>query len=168
MVEKTVKRQGFCALVRRNFIDLVEQHDSTNFAQQHLTTIKRSSMRLFQSTATCGVCLIRPPCYTLDCRHRLCRPCTIVCGQETDSWEYHVPHCPLCQISMEAVFKLKPSTAGTRLLSLDGINQDSLWQFVKELAQGVNLVSIPLSHHFDGVVAADFGTYCSRSLPLIS
>jgi hypothetical protein len=106
---------------------------------------------------TCAICLARFPRYTLDCKHRLCNPCTLAHGIAVESWKIRVSICPRCRSENIADVALIPPTAGTRILSLQGSSPHNTWQFLRDLKRCVGLTSLPVREFFDGVIAADSG-----------
>ncbi|CAN9191242.1 unnamed protein product, partial [Alternaria alternata] len=75
-----------------------------------------------QSSQLCLYCLFRKPEHSLRCGHALCESCICKFGAKRQQMEhsYSVSQCLLCQSKSELVLRLKPPTAGSRLLVLDG------------------------------------------------
>ncbi|MBE3046815.1 hypothetical protein IMZ48_30660 [Candidatus Bathyarchaeota archaeon] len=78
-----------------------------------------------QSQRTCLACLSNCPTNTLPCRgvqHSICEPCIwrYMRGHES-SWA-HLSQCPLgCELwTTPWKIRVKPKTAGSRVLALDG------------------------------------------------
>ncbi|RYO29295.1 hypothetical protein AA0113_g12076 [Alternaria arborescens] len=74
------------------------------------------------SSQLCLYCLFRKPEHSLRCGHALCESCICKFGAKRQQMEYSysVSQCLLCQSKSELAVRLKPPTAGSRLLVLDG------------------------------------------------
>ena len=74
-----------------------------------------------KSNETCFCCLRRMPEITLSCGHALCEVCVRNVGEETSTFDsqYRIHACPLCRRG-KLLLGLKPLTAGSRLLTVDG------------------------------------------------
>ena len=101
------------------------------------------------SNTTCLSCIARGPDNTLSCRHSLCDPCVVIHGQTTleEPWNFILETCPLCNIPNKVNFVLKPYTAGTRCLSIDGGSLQDIMS-LKELENELKL-PMPIREHFD-------------------
>jgi hypothetical protein len=75
------------------------------------------------SNLTCLFCLIEPPePPVFPCGHSICEACVLRCAQSIQHLEFHffLDKCRICQHAVEITLKLKPPTAGTRVLTIDG------------------------------------------------
>ncbi|KAF7445907.1 Patatin domain containing protein [Pyrenophora tritici-repentis] len=74
------------------------------------------------SSQLCLYCLFRKPEHSLRCGHALCDSCACKFGSKKQQMEYSycISQCILCQSKAELTIRLKPPTAGSRLLVLDG------------------------------------------------
>ncbi len=74
-----------------------------------------------KSNNTCLCCLRRKPENTLSCGHALCDVCVRIYGDEMPIMEcqYHIGTCLLCHFGNHTV-RLKPFSAGDRIISIDG------------------------------------------------
>jgi hypothetical protein len=74
------------------------------------------------SSQLCLHCLFRKPEHSLRCGHTLCDSCACKFGSKGQQMEYSytISQCFLCQSKGELTVRLKPPTAGSRLLVLDG------------------------------------------------
>jgi hypothetical protein len=120
------------------------------------------------SNTTCLSCIARGPDNTLSCRHALCDTCVIIHGRTTleEPWNFILEICPLCNIPNKVNFVLKPYTAGTRCLSIDGGTiQDimSLQALEKELK-----LPMPIREHFDIGTESDLGLWSASGLKAAS
>ncbi|RYP63168.1 hypothetical protein DL771_009399 [Monosporascus sp. 5C6A] len=52
---------------------------------------------------------------------------------------------------------IRPPTAGIRILSLSGLRQDNIWDFLTAMRKIIHNISMPIWEYFDMIVAADFG-----------
>jgi hypothetical protein len=75
-----------------------------------------------RSSTKCLSCLGAPPEHPLTCGHMLCDQCIEIFGEGVIGGEhqYLVQYCPICSQSNSNEARLKPRTAGPRILSLDG------------------------------------------------
>jgi len=76
----------------------------------------------FCTTNVCILCLRRKPEHAFFCGHSFCDMCIRIFGAGLNAVEYayELAQCLLCQKPNRLVVYLKPPTAGTRLLVLDG------------------------------------------------
>lgn len=79
-------------------------------------------MATIKSNTTCLCCLTQLPEHELPCGHSLCDQCLLIFADELESAEYHfsLNSCLLCQAQIGFRARLKPPTAGVRVLSIDG------------------------------------------------
>lgn len=58
----------------------------------------------------------------MPCGHSICDVCTQIFGDPSliRDAEYHIHHCPVCNDDKKLSIRLKPSTAASRVLSIDG------------------------------------------------
>jgi len=92
--------------------------------QLHTNNIKSFTMHWEQlkSHRTCFFCLRRKPEHILTCGHAICDICVMVFGNPVAGKESHfkIDVCILCSTRGTLVARLKPPTAGARILSIDG------------------------------------------------
>lgn len=110
-----------------NRIDALFEHMTLgprSSAQVHLENLKGQSSywSALRSNRTCLVCVRRSPEHSLPCGHAICDICVQIFGEVSllREEEYHVSHCPLCGASKTLTVRLKPPTAASRILSIDG------------------------------------------------
>lgn len=86
-----------------------------NFKDKHLLWAQ------LKTNTTCLFCLRRKPEHVLSCGHAVCDTCVRIFGQASPGLEYHyrISNCILC-LSGSLTTRLKPPTAGYRILSVDG------------------------------------------------
>lgn len=76
----------------------------------------------FWSSRLCLFCLNREPEHNLQCGHACCDVCACIFGTTKQGMEYsyQITRCILCKSNTELEVRIKPPTAGSRLLVLDG------------------------------------------------
>lgn len=92
------------------------------------------------------------PEHKLICGHLICEKCFTCIGSctETDPYLYKLDDCPFCSQTCKASVRVKPATAGLRVLSIDGggIRATAPFQFLSALEKAVGL-DMPIQEHFD-------------------
>jgi hypothetical protein len=80
------------------------------------------SWKVFRSSRLCLVCIRRGPEHSLQCGHACCDVCACIYGSMTQKMEYsyQLTRCTLCKSTGDLEVRIKPPTAGSRLLVLDG------------------------------------------------
>ncbi|EXJ72783.1 uncharacterized protein A1O5_03930 [Cladophialophora psammophila CBS 110553] len=114
-------QERFCAL-RAEMVN-----NGTSSADIHLSTLRslQPSWSLLKSNQTCLVCLVQSPEHVLSCGHALCENCIKRFGCEVSlrsglHSSYEIRECPVCGKRERFLVRLKPPTAGFRILSIDG------------------------------------------------
>ncbi|KAI9768255.1 MAG: hypothetical protein M1840_005085 [Geoglossum simile] len=155
-----------------NLCQLIEDQVATILLRMELDNIPSSELRWhnlkafgqgwagLKMTTTCLFCLRRKPEHILHCGHAICDTCACIFGKQTPGIEYHfdVFACVLCQLEAKLTIKLKPPTAGTRLLMVDGggIRGAVSLEFLDALEQAMGL-PYSLQHHFDLALGTSSG-----------
>jgi hypothetical protein len=105
----------FCAELDKETLTAVELH------KRNLQTTP-IDWNTIHSSQLCLYCLFHKPEHSLRCGHALCDFCICRFGTKRQQMEYSycISQCILCQSNSELVVRLKPPTAGSRLLVLDG------------------------------------------------
>ncbi|KAK0301575.1 hypothetical protein LTR82_018239 [Friedmanniomyces endolithicus] len=87
--------------------------------QDTLTSTHRAKVR---SNLFCSICALRPPEHVLKCRHAICDHCAKTYGDPrvTEEYTYIFRKCLACGTGTDLLIRLKPPTAGVRILSVDG------------------------------------------------
>jgi hypothetical protein len=96
----------------------------------------------------------------------LCDQCIQIFGEEVigAEQEYLVQPCLICSASNTKVVRLKPSTAGTRILSLDGGGTRGVVSLASlELLQYHLGGQCDIQDFFDFAVGTSAGTYSLRN-----
>ncbi len=83
------------------------------------------SSEYYVSHSTCFSCLIAPPEHMLPCSHVICTPCLQAYGAAKGKVLMEITSCPLWHerpMTWDKPWQivLKPASAGTRILTLDG------------------------------------------------
>ncbi|KAI1181594.1 hypothetical protein F5B17DRAFT_264505 [Nemania serpens] len=166
LVEKMSQTSGLRHMTKQSFICRANRllSEATDCATAHLSFLKAASLGTVRCSRTCIFCMVRPPIHTLECRHRLCSSCVVICGREADPWTFRVLRCPLCQVLNEVVFFVRPTTAGLRVLSLTGSRPTDTWDFLKSLRGHIHLVTMAFRDYFDVVVASESGIFFALTL----
>lgn len=114
-----------------------------------------------RSDATCLVCLSRTPQFALPCVHFLCETCVRIFGEggERETWNFWIYTCFLCGLKSDITVKVKPDTAGVRILSIDGgggVRGIIPLQSLKLLEDRIGL-PYPVQENFDGAFGISSG-----------
>ncbi|KAL6714244.1 hypothetical protein ACLMJK_007667 [Lecanora helva] len=92
--------------------------------QLHINNLRPHEMLWTQlkSHRTCLFCLRRKPEHVLTCEHAICDVCVIRFGTPVAAKEafFEINSCILCLSKGKLMARLKPPTAGARILSVDG------------------------------------------------
>lgn len=93
-------------------------------AELHKNNIRSQGQQwsLLKSHRTCMFCVCRKPEHILTCEHAICDTCIMIFGHsivgKQNYFELH--SCILCSTRGRLAARLKPKTAGTRILCIDG------------------------------------------------
>ncbi|KAI9759344.1 MAG: hypothetical protein M4579_002402 [Chaenotheca gracillima] len=123
----------------------------------------------FISHSTCLSCLMSPPEHLLPCGHVLCTPCLKAYGIVRKKVEVELRACPLHKAQTDWmvpwIVTLKPSTAGVRILTLDGGGIKGLMQLevLKRLEHTLG-GNIPIQAFFDLIVGTGSGGIIAMGL----
>ncbi|KAK5699335.1 hypothetical protein LTR17_023332 [Elasticomyces elasticus] len=87
--------------------------------QEPLTNAHWAKLR---SNLFCSICILRRPEHVLKCRHAICDHCARTFGEPraTEEYTYIFRVCVACGAGTDLLVRLKPPTAGIRILSVDG------------------------------------------------
>ena len=116
-----------------------------------------------KSNETCLCCLRRKPEHVSTCGHALCDVCVEIYGNAVSCQEYcyELPTCILCKAG-RLTAKIKPPTAGVRILSIDGggvrgvVPLEFLDLLQKEVGE-----TCPIQDLFDLAIGTSSGLLCS-------
>lgn len=162
---------GFIKLLEDEFVRQVNAYSriphvcSSMWHRQNVLAAKRDWLTL-RSINTCFMCMRARPLYRVPCGHYLCDTCVRRHGVRTDMWIYTVPQCFLCELDTAGVtIKLKPPTATSRLLSIDGGGVRAIYTLiVLQALQELVGLPFPVYGNFDYV----FGTSAGKSIVVIA
>ncbi|KAI9769094.1 MAG: hypothetical protein M1840_004445 [Geoglossum simile] len=122
------------------------------------------------SHSVCFSCLMRPPEHPLPCDHVLCTPCVQAYGNPQGKHLIVVKECPLevdCRFHKACHIMLKPTSAGIRVLTLDGggIRAVAGLQVLRKLQEKLG-GEIPLTEFFDLIIGTDTGGLIALGLAI--
>lgn len=168
-VETTVGGCGLTRYIHEEFVRLSLERREGSAARAHLRLLRQHHHLLWNcySDISCLVCLARSTQTgkALSCGHSLCNTCVVICGSRVveESWTFRISSCPLCSQQNDDLIRLRPPTAGVRVLELGGSAKDKmlLWQFLKDLQRALSL-PLSLREHFDEAVGYEIGTLSLR------
>ncbi len=93
-------------------------------AELHANNLKshQSQWTQLRHHGTCIFCVRRKPEHILTCEHAICDACVVIFGSSVVGREnyFEIDSCMLCLTKGKLMARLKPKTAGARILSIDG------------------------------------------------
>ncbi|EMC97301.1 hypothetical protein BAUCODRAFT_87996 [Baudoinia panamericana UAMH 10762] len=121
-------RDQVTQFVRRMFVERWEvmERQGVTSATLHRQLLQDPDVRCHwsrvQSNAFCSICVFRRPEHVLKCKHAVCDWCamTFGWGSPREEYTYEIKTCLACNDSGDLLIRLKPPTAGVRILSIDG------------------------------------------------
>lgn len=129
--------------------------------QLHLECYKdlRPYVCQLKTNRTCLTCIMRTPEKVLTCGHSICDNCLKVYGSREYLNSFQIRMCPLCDHSCDQTFRVIPSTAGVRLLSVDGGGIRGIIPiiFLRQLESNLEHLGCPLGEYFDLVCGTSAG-----------
>lgn len=137
----------------------------TTSALMHLEALRAAALHTHQSNTVCLCCHLRKPEHPMDCGHAMCQTCVRTFGRivttgiaPTDSWR--LPSCPICGTRLIMPIRIKPPTAGIRVLSVDGGGVKGIvpLQLLFRLQELAGL-DCPMQHLFDLVYGTSIGKW---------
>ena len=141
--------------------------DGQYSTSQMIRTVYEDAQELsvtLKSSTTCFICLLAKPDIRLPCQHSYCENCFQMMGRDQvdEPYTWILSFCVFCgKECSELKLKIKPPTAGIRILSVDGggIRGIIPLQYLKILQIMVDLPH-PIQDNFD----VAFGTSSGKSL----
>lgn len=155
-----MRRPEFSQDVKVKFITIATNNRTMKSAalDGHLMRVRSDwAIKNTMAVASCSLCILRAPHWTLDCKHRFCRECILIHGTLEVPWRPELLSCPVCQCRNSSPIVVRPPTAGKRILDLRGTNEENVLRFLRDLRCGIGLSSMAFKEHFDGVVGSNAG-----------
>ena len=150
-------------------VKLISENTSVINIRQEAIVETESVWQNMRSTWTCLFCLFRCAEHRLSCGHSICDFCVKSSGHQAPISEYlfHFLYCNLCCAASSLVVKLKPPTAGVRILTIDGggIYGVIPLEFLQLLQQDLG-PHIKIQELFDLVFGTSSGKYYIPSVHL--
>jgi hypothetical protein len=116
--------ETMCEIVESQFHVLANAMAHADVLDIHRATMANGQgwWSKLRSNTTCLLCLRCKPEHVLPCGHSMCDKCVQLWGkgQLGPGCYYRVDKCLMCQVTCTKFIRLKPPTAGIRILSLDG------------------------------------------------
>ncbi|KAH6614552.1 hypothetical protein B0J18DRAFT_485592 [Chaetomium sp. MPI-SDFR-AT-0129] len=124
----------------------------------HQRILKEAGSLSLYCGRTCLSCLTRAASNGLSCGHRLCDACVAIHCQETEGQAFRLPACVFCRAANHTLLHVKPSTAGARVLRLEGPvgAAKEMAGFLRHLR---SVVRTALHDQFDLVIASGIGMF---------
>lgn len=157
---RRIRRPEFSYDVKVEFIAIATHSRATESAVSdgHLMRVRSDwAIKNTMAVASCSLCILRAPHWTLDCKHRFCRECILSHGTLGVPWRPELLSCPVCRCRNTSPIVVRPPTAGKRTLDLRGTDGENVLHFLRDLRCGIGLSSMAFKEHFDGVVGSDAG-----------
>jgi hypothetical protein len=166
--EVTLIRTGLINQIRVRFLERTWSCRAGTRSGMLIEFRKWLSRRLTHKS--CLACLLRAPEHKLACQHVLCEDCCVELGRSSaaDPNLYEVFTCPICATPCNLKLRVRPRTAGLRILNIDGggIRAVVPIQFLCALERAIGVVlgaTIPIQEFFD----LSFGTSSGKSFTLM-
>ena len=145
-------------------IKLFSGSTSATKVRQEALTETGPMWETLRSTWTCFFCLFRCAEHRLSCGHSMCDSCVNSLGHQVLTSEdlFRVSYCYLCCAATSLVAKIKPPTAGVRMLAIDGggiygvIPLEFLQLLQRDLGPRIKIQEL-----FDIVFGTSSGRYCT-------
>lgn len=160
-----VPRTTLVALIQHHFRERSQPFRPGSTACLRLLEEFRLWLSQIKTFRLCLACMLRVPEYKIPCGHMLCEECYKDLGrsQPKDPHFYELDHCPICAEACVVSLRVKPVTAGFRVLSIDGggIRAVIPIQFLRALEQAIGL-DMPIQEHFDLGYGTSSGMFAVR------
>lgn len=155
-------RAGLVSLVERHFLERSRLYQPGANGRSSLLNEFRPWLSRVKTYKLCLACVQTAPEHKFPCGHMVCEECFQDLGNcfDTDPHLYEFDHCPICKSPCDVTLRVKPVTAGFRVLSIDGggIRAIIPIQFLRALEQAVGL-DMPVQEHFDLSYGTSSGTH---------
>jgi hypothetical protein len=147
----------FCSELEKETLTAVQLH------KRNLENISIDWNTMY-SSQLCLACLSRKPEHSLRCGHAICDSCACKFGSKCQQMEYsyRISQCILCQSKDELTARLKPPTAGSRLLVLDGGGIRGIFTLhILQALDRYRKLPYPIYDEFDLTLGTSTGEYHS-------
>jgi hypothetical protein len=165
----TCIRTGIVGLVEREFVARANSVRSRGKDRIRVLDRFREWISKIKTYQSCLACLQRRPEYKYPCNHMVCGDCCVDLGRRGDRDRdlFTFTNCPFCKLTCSIQIRVKPATAGVRLLSIDGGGVRAVIpiQFLRALEQALDL-NIPVQEHFDLSYGTSSGTELQPTMRL--
>jgi hypothetical protein len=168
MLRLSNQQDSLVLLLRTQMVSLIEQRflerSKTFHVGQRSTLLTEFQpwLAVMKPHKVCLACVQAVPEHQFPCGHMVCERCFMDLGHhsEVDPHLHEIDSCPFCAVSFHVTLRVKPVTAGFRVLSIDGggIRAAIPIQFLCALEKAVGLG--PIQEHFD----LGYGTSSGTSL----
>jgi hypothetical protein len=160
--EKLMVRTGLVKHIEKHFLERTRTSRSCKSrSRSHMLVEFRDWLSGRRTHKYCLACLVRGPEHKFACQHVLCEECCMELGRSTAANPnvYEFSACPLCATHCRLTVRVRPATAGLRVLAIDGGGVRAVIpiQFLRALQQAIGSVvgfAIPIQELFD----LSFGT----------
>lgn len=163
---------GFARLVEQHFKERSESYGLQVRVFTDVMNEFRGWLAPLKTYKACLGCLINAsPEHKLPCKHMLCEDCCVKLGKrsEKDPSLYRIDACPICAVECEFLVRIRPATAGFRVLCLDGggIRAEVGLQFLIALEREIG-IDMPVQENFQFAYGTSSGKppTCAILLPL--
>jgi hypothetical protein len=172
-VEAVMLGTGFAKLVEQHFIDRSRPYMLQPRARADMLSEFRVRLASLRTREACLACLTTAvPEHKLPCEHMLCESCCSELSERSveDPSLHRIDACPLCAAKCEFLVRIRPATAGVRVLSLDGggIRAKVVLQFLQALELEIG-IDMPVQENFDFGFGTSSGRYfCETRMQLVT
>ena len=146
-------RAKLAQLIEEEFVNRYPAHEACGKSRFRVLQEFRGWLSQNKTRRACLACLRNAsPDHRFPCEHMLCEGCCEEFGTctEQDPSLYSFSRCPICAFECELKVRVRPATAGVRVLSLDGggIRAKIPLQFLMTLEQAIG-IDVPVQEHFE-------------------
>ncbi|OJD25537.1 hypothetical protein ACJ73_03090 [Blastomyces percursus] len=101
---------------------MIQSRETSSQIHRYNLTHRKESWKLIKLNVTCSWCLRRCRGESLPCGHAICDVCTQRYGEafEAAEYEFAINECICCKDPVCIKIRIKPPTAGARIISIDG------------------------------------------------
>ena len=161
-------RSSLVKTIKESFISdyclvAIGQGSALDFHCARLSELQ-PQLAYLQTNRLCLSCIMDMPEKVLPCGHAVCDNCIRTFGHQSASSKhtFHLKNCLICgEDEMDLTYQLIPSTAGVRILSLDGGGVRGVipMTFLCHLESTLSWLDCPLRTHFDFACGTSSGMF---------